>query len=133
MPGAREGAGADCGALLPAGGAKAAFAAFGFIQRVARFKDRADDGGDDELRNAFAVRDGLIDARLVVERDHDFAAVIGVNHADFVGRGKTALGCKPAAGVDEPGEARRNRRGDAGADEDGLDEQAAASLPEVKR
>ena len=69
----------------------------GRIERVRLRKLRRQKRQDHKLGDAVAGRDGARRVRVVVQRDGALAAVVGVDHADAVGRAQPLLGREPAA------------------------------------
>ena len=55
----------------------------------------------DQLGNALTHVNGRRGCAVVMERDHDLAAVIGVDDTDLIRRGEPALTGKPAPRVDQ--------------------------------
>ena len=88
----------------------------GRIERVRLRKLRRQKRQDHELGDAVAGRDGAHFVRVVVQRDGALAAVIGVDHADAVGRAQPLLRGQPAAREHAAEIPRRDGEGEPRAD-----------------
>ena len=85
-----------------------------FGQVLGELEVRRQIRGQNELGDAVAGLDGADCVTVIVQRDEDFAPVVRINDADFIGRGQALLTGQAAAGVDQPGKACGNLQGDAG-------------------
>ena len=106
--------------LRAACGPEPAFAPVGVGEFLRFLKSRLQERRDDQLGDAVAGLYRLWLAGVVVQRHHDFPAVIRVDHAYLVGGGQAALGGHAAAGVDEPGVPFRDLNGKPRVEEVGL-------------
>ena len=77
--------------VLSSGRAEAALSAHGIRKLLRLLEFRGDIRDDDELCYPLSGLDGLIALSVVEQRDLDLTAVVAVDHADLVCRGKRTL------------------------------------------
>ena len=83
--------------LFSAGGAEAAGATDGVGELVGKLKVGSEERNDSKLCDALALLYRLGCIGMVMECDHNLAAIIGIDNANLVGRGESALGSQAAA------------------------------------
>ena len=80
------------------GGTEAAFAPHGVGKRVSLRERCGEVRCDDKLCHALAGMHRSRRVSVVVQRNHDLPAVIGIDYADLVCRGEAVFCCKAASG-----------------------------------
>ena len=107
----------SCILLSPPRRPKASCAALSLVQGVHLDELRCDDGHDEELGDALAWLHGLGNIAVVMEGDHQLAAVVRINDADLIGGGQSTLGGQAAAGEVQSHVALGDGHREAGMDE----------------
>ena len=85
-----------------AGGTESACPTYRLRQCVGFFKIGNDIWRDNELRDALLIVNDFGNIGVIVQGHDDFAAIVTVDDADFVGRGDAAFASKSATSIHKP-------------------------------